>query len=808
MPDSYTEPGAPDAPLQAAGLPGRVRQALERACAVVTEEVARHQDALIDHTLGQLFRQAERARDAHTQARQMQAQTQLARRRSELLPAFAQALQARLAALRVQQTEAEVAGSPGGHLELRLAEDPADDAQALIRDLGRRQQARASLALYLLGQRFGVLAGSRAFDPERVPLGPHMLCECMDAAATRLGLERPAREVLLHAFDTQVLAHYPALAEVLNQTLSQLGILPGLTYVPVRAQPGARGPRGAPSEAGKIYDAAADADPAAPSPSVPAAPAPATAPESDTPATAVGRGDAVFAQWPGMRPGASPLAAPAATGTGAPSPPPGSDRAAGGESDAPSFDALHALLARRRAMLDKFRPAATTPSTAAAELPPQALRSALQRLQEAPPPSSGDLGRAVQDLKQTVLAQARQASGRGAALAGRDADTFELLSLLYAQVSQQLRAGTPARSLLARLQVPVLRVALDDPGFFLASDHPTRQLLNTVAEAGAGWLGEDELDPHWLQQVRQAVELVVARFDGDVAVFAEANRGLQEQQELMAHRAEVSERRHVEAARGRERLARSKQRAGEVLEELRAGRALPRFAATLLEQAWSDVLTLTLLRQGEQSAAWETMRARTAQILARLTGEADTPDPALATAIRRDLLQIGYHAEEAERIAGHLCHPGAMDTEADDAARTALAHTLRQRARLGEGQAGAPRAEREPLPPRTAAEQDAYDLLRTLPFGTWLEFTVNQQGDRVRRRLSWYSTLTDNALFVNQRGQRVAEQTLDSVARLLAAGQARVVTQRQARLLDRAWQATVQALQRFAGQPATAEAGA
>ena len=799
MPDSSSAAAWPDAPLQAAGLPGRVRQALERACAVVTDEVARHQDALIDHTLGQLFRQAERARDAHAQARQMQAQAQLARRRGELLPAFAQALQARLATLRApQEAQAGPAHPPGGRLELRLAEDPTDDAQALIRDIGRRQQARASLALYLLGQRFGVLAGSRAFEPERVPLGPHLLCECMDAAALRLGLERPAREVLLQAFDAQVLAQYPALAEVLNQTLSQLGILPGLTYVPVRAQPGARGPRGAPA-ASAADSPGAGTEPAESAPGAPMS----AAPSGTAAATPASAGEAVFAHWPGTRLGAAPPATSAAPPLASP---PASPAA---PADAPSLDALQALLARRRAMLDKFRPAAASPGGVAAELPPQELRSALQRLQEAPPPSSGDLGRAVQELKQTVLAQARQASGRGAALAGRDADTFELLSLLYAQVSQQLRAGTPARSLLARLQVPVLRVALDDPGFFLAPDHPTRQLLNTVAEAGAGWLGEDELDPHWLQQVRQAVEQVVARFDGDVGVFAEANRGLQEQQELMAHRAEVSERRHVEAARGRERLAQAKQRAGEVLEELRAGRTLPRFAATLLEQAWSDVLTLTLLRQGEQSAAWEALRARTARILAALAGAPGAHDPGLAGAIRLDLLQIGYHAEEAERIARHLGEPEAADADTDADSRTALAHALRQRARLGEGQAGAPRAEREPLPPRSAAEQEAHDLLRTLPFGTWLEFTVNQQGDRVRRRLSWYSTLTDNALFVNQRGQRVAEQTLDSVARLMAAGQARVVTQRQARLLDRAWQATVQALQRFAGQPApAAEAGA
>ena len=87
-----------------------------------------------------------------------------------------------------------------------------------------------------------------------------------------------------------------------------------------------------------------------------------------------------------------------------------------------------------------------------------------------------------------------------------------------------------------------------------------------------------------------------------------------------------------------------------------------------------------------------------------------------------------------------------------------------------------------------------------LPFGSWIEFVTNQQGDVVRRRLSWYSRITDNALFVNQRGQRLAEQSLDSLARLMAAGQARLVTAERGRLVDRAWQAAVNALRSFAGR--------
>jgi hypothetical protein len=121
---------------------------------------------------------------------------------------------------------------------------------------------------------------------------------------------------------------------------------------------------------------------------------------------------------------------------------------------------------------------------------------------------------------------------------------------------------------------------------------------------------------------------------------------------------------------------------------------------------------------------------------------------------------------------------------------------LKARTRLGEDV----EKKKPQLAPRNAEEQARYDQLRVMPYGSWIEFTINQQGDVVRRRLSWYSPVTDNALFVNQRGQRVGEQSLDSLARMLARGQARIVVAEHARLVDRAWQGTLNALRSFAGK--------
>ena len=138
-----------------------------------------------------------------------------------------------------------------------------------------------------------------------------------------------------------------------------------------------------------------------------------------------------------------------------------------------------------------------------------------------------------------------------------------------------------------------------------------------------------------------------------------------------------------------------------------------------------------------------------------------------------------------------------MREDEDGESRTELSMKLRARVRLGEDS----QATRKPdLPPRTPHEEACYEQLRLLPFGTWIEFVTNQQGDVVRRRMSWHSSVTGNALFVNQRGQRVGEHSLDSLARMMARDQVRVVTAHRARLFDRAWHAALNALRSLTGR--------
>ncbi|MFC0676985.1 DUF1631 family protein [Lysobacter korlensis] len=699
--------------LAAAALPRRVRDALQAVLSLVLDHVAGPLERVLDEIEQQLHRSAEQTDDLTLRVQRLGQLRALQRNRDRLGPRFIDLLEAEFAAIR--EPVAPVAPPPSSAVgpsstwELRLLEDDEASEDALLRAITIRYESRAGLPLQLLGQRFGVLGARPAFDAEHLPVGPHRMTVLLSQAAQALEIAPETRLTLLQSFEQRVLAHYEALAAVMNDSLAQHNVLPSMTFVPLRTKP-------------RLHGEAADPTPAAPAPAV-----------------------------------ADAIAPPAA-----------------------SFDFMQQLLARRRGLIERLRANPGMGQAHAATVPTEEVVAALAPLQGRPLPPI--------DRLRDELQRRFEASGAGV-LSPIDADVFELFGLMHAQITRQLRPGSASVALLERLQATVLREALQDHAFFDRPQHPARQLLEAVAAPGVLGSADDDLDPQLRSALEHAVNQVIERNDDDPRAFEAANEAIQEQLRALARRSEVAERRQVESARGKERLADARERAAALIRGLLGERSLPRVLQALIHQAWADVLTLTLLRHDASSAEWSVQMDTTRQIIAVAVGE---PPPAgLDVRIREALTLIGYHEEEAAAIASHLGAGIGLD-EDSAASRTELVMRLKARARLG-GQA---LPEIRPSAPLEPDEQAQLELLRTMRAGGQFEF-IDEAGTSVRRRLAWIGPVTNATLFVNRRGQRAAEYTLDELARMLAKGAARPVGDDGRSVVDRAWEATLASLRRF-----------
>ena len=740
MDSSHQDTAGHPRTLEHAALPPRVRSVLSRVLSDVTTVLgaplaqALHEAQLaLRNTVPKGDRRAHEEHAASLEALRTGA--------AGITTRFMAQLEASLAGIREPAKAAVSRPATPGALSLSLLDDEAAADEAMVEATASRAEVRNSLALQLLAHRLAVLAARPVFEMEDMPLGPHLLTRAFVEAIAPLPLNRQAHARMFEQFDAHVMAAYPPLLDVINATLADLGILPHLSFIPLRPRPAERRePTGTQGSRAK---------------------GPASSASSAQTSDAVAAVTSAGMRWP--------------------------QQGAAGALEDDRFQALRALLRNRRQLLEKLRPGnqGAPPPTMASEAVSQSLRS----LRASPDPIA-----TVEQARLALLERASRSSGHGMSLAQADLDTFELLGLFLDHLQRELQTGSPGDQLIGRLRLPLLQLALRDHRFFVDADHPARQLLDAFSLAGARWLGADDLSPQWRAHLQQAIAMIELDPEAEPATFAKANQQLRERLQVLQRSFDLSERRQVEAARGREKLALARMHASAQIAEKIAGRELPKFEATLLSQAWADVLALGHLRHVEGSDAWDKLMQATRRIADRAAGEAvGTPDPALFGLVGQSLEQVGYHRSDAQAIAAQLT--GYPCEESDLTSRTGLLVQLRARARLGEGVAPETRP-----PPLTDAAQEAMERMKRPGARLWIE-QEEAPGHWVRRRLGWASARTGQTLLLNRRGQRVPGEDLPTLALAVAEGRAQLLSEDVAPA-EAAWRAMHSSLHQLAGSAA------
>jgi hypothetical protein len=217
----------------------------------------------------------------------------------------------------------------------------------------------------------------------------------------------------------------------------------------------------------------------------------------------------------------------------------------------------------------------------------------------------------------------------------------------------------------------------------------------------------------------------------------------------------------------------------------------------MLSQAWTDVMALTALRQGEDSHQWR-QQLKVAEKLMRSRSGPREAGAGVRTAncsatSRRAWPRSAIRRATSAAIARRLLNPECPRGRRFRSSRTELTLRLKAQARLGEDlQAKKPSASRSPPPSRRR-----WSAWRSCPSGTVFEFT-GPDGEKAKRRLAWFSTATGATLFVNHRGQKFTDLTLEALARQVTKGHAIIVEEQKGSVIDRAWENVLNALRSFA----------
>ncbi len=108
---------------------------------------------------------------------------------------------------------------------------------------------------------------------------------------------------------------------------------------------------------------------------------------------------------------------------------------------------------------------------------------------------SDDLRRRTTDLKNKAETKSEKA-------------TIEIVALMFQAILQEERIPPSVRVWFARLQMPVLRVALAEPDFFGTMDHPARQLIDRMGSCVMGFDASGIIGGPLENEIKRVVQVI------------------------------------------------------------------------------------------------------------------------------------------------------------------------------------------------------------------------------------------------------------------------------------------------------------
>ena len=194
--------------------------------------------------------------------------------------------------------------------------------------------------------------------------------------------------------------------------------------------------------------------------------------------------------------------------------------------------------------------------------------------------------------------------------------TIEIVALLFQSILTEERIPSEIRVWFARLQMPVLRVAVSEPDFFATVDHPARRLIDRMGSCVMGFDATSRAIGDILQkEIKRVVQVVEAYPDTGRRVFqtvlVEFEKFLEHyfKNENEASRKGVSLAQQVEQ---RETLAiQYTIELRKMLNEVPVQEGVREF----LFHVWADVLAMTAVKSGNQSEATKEMKRAAADLI-------------------------------------------------------------------------------------------------------------------------------------------------------------------------------------------------
>lgn len=702
----------------------------------------------------ELFVLADSTRDRLLQTRYLDLRSDIEKEWPHLVETFRRNLSAEAERLHDRAVQAD--DKPDAPLEipdfegLQLLDDADLSQHIVIREFSAQLSETCDDELYTLNRRTAALLGREEnLDTADNPLGPPVVCQALSDSCATIGTDAESRLILLRRLERHLHISLPEIYRQLNNYLIERGILPDLKRSYRR-------------------NLAAGSKAAAPTPSTTL---PLDQAQASGALTAATGGEAILEALQRIA-----LARTAHGSLG-------------------SFGRVADPLVSAAGSAAPAESAATVglPHALDSAAISSMLLTSLNERQHGVAEPGGVIINQVKLVRDSD--EAKQASGL-------EAVTMDIVAMLFDIIFDDARIPLGIKALISRLQIPVLKVAMLNPGFFGDRQHPTRRFLASISGISVRWGNAvDESDPFYVK-LSALVDRIQAEFAEDVEIFGTA---VDELESFVEEREAEENDTALTAANVvilHELEADAWERAQQTVRSFLRETPQPGVVTAFLEEHWAAVLRQILVGKGETEADWNSAREVMTDLAWSITPKKSAEDrlklvsllPRLLATLNKGLDRIEVGAAQRSAFFDALVKfhsaalkgetPAQTPGEVQEAPRPDEVVTstsplspdgdlLVMRSEDNGVQVeevilvGAP-------PVWSGDERSILQQVNQLKRGDWVEF-VDEEGKGNRERLNWISPQRGILLFSNHRSAKAISIAPEALVRQIRDGRATIV---------------------------------
>lgn len=352
-------------------------------------------------------------------------------------------------------------------------------------------------------------------------------------------------------------------------------------------------------------------------------------------------------------------------------------------------------------------------------------------------------------------------------LTAESLNQLDMVDNLFGTIKSQLDVSADLKPALGNLQIPLAKLALLDPRFFVDYTHSARAVVDKLSTlASSANFPNKALE----SRINSIVDEIVTDYENDDSVFATAlekiDRLVSQQERALQRNIE----RVVRTQEGQEKLAHARRAVGYMINSSVEGTSAPKVLIDLIDKGWRDLLVLTHVKQGPDSEAWSEQTSILARLHRWLTqlerGEVSDEQKIQRSLEAQPLLEF-ISQQISSALPTHVAHEPVLEK---------LGQIISGNQAVEMATVAPELANLDPEPAQLRAKIDDLPRLRRwvrrveqLVEGNWLAYR-DRENNKKRMQLAWISPARDRYIFVNERGQKVADLSAIALARQLSRG--------------------------------------